>query len=130
MPPLRSHEATDVLSPLRDAFRAVRDVLKDRVHGYHSDLNGYWNTMLVTMQGSDQTMRAAHFLVGDERIADEEQGKGPGPFPAQAVILQRSLIENLANVLALSENRIERDLVFRKDGYRERPGKTSAFARS
>lgn len=119
MPPLRSHPATDILTPLSDAFRTVREGLKARVHGYHSDLSGYWNTVLLMMQGSDQTMRAAHFLVGDDRLTDKEQGKGPGPFPAQAVVLQRGLIEGLANVLALSENRVLRDLVFRKEGYRE-----------
>lgn len=119
MLPMRSHRATDVLTPLRDAFRTIRDGLKARLNGYQSDLNWYWNTVLLMMQGSDETMRAALFLVGDDRLTAKERGRGPGPFLAQAVVLQRGLIEGLANVLALSENRVQRDAVFRKEGYRE-----------
>jgi hypothetical protein len=122
MPPLRDRDAATVLGPLEESYRTLREGLDARINGFHSDLSGYWSTMRALLHASEQTMRAVAFLVADKRIEEKEQGKGPGPFPAQAIMLQRSLVETLANVLALSDDRsrrTQRDRLFRRDGYKE-----------
>ena len=78
--------------------------------------------MRALLHASEQTMRAVTLLVADKRIEEKEEGKGSGPYVAQAIMIQRSLVESLANVLALSDDRsrrTRRDRLFRRDGYKE-----------
>jgi hypothetical protein len=122
MPPIRDRNAEDTIEPLRLVFRALRDHLERRLDpllGFRGDEDGYWHTMHGLLIASKHTMSASLFLVAEDRLEDKANGDGPGPFLAQAIMLQRSLLETLANVMALSEHRKVRDLLFRKDGYRE-----------
>jgi hypothetical protein len=122
MPPLRDRDAATVLGPLEESYRTLREGLDVRIAGFHSDLNAYWSTMRGLLHASEQTMRAVTLLVADKRVEEKNEGKGSGPYVAQAIMIQRSLIESLANVLALSDDRSRRrrrDRLFRRDGYKE-----------
>ena len=109
MPPTAEIDAAAILGPLRLAFALLRDRLQARLSGYHSDHNPYWHTVEALAHASEQTLRASLFLVGDKRLEVTDEGVRIGPFPAQAITLQRSLIEGLANLLALSEEPKSRD---------------------
>jgi hypothetical protein len=87
---------------------------------YSSDLNWYWETLLGLLLSADQTIRAALFLVSDSRLDDLQPGAKAKAFPAQTIMLGRSLLEALGNVMALVEEPASRDALFRRDEYRER----------
>jgi hypothetical protein len=111
--------APELLGPLQEAFVSIRDRLQARLRAYRSPTTSFWNTVFLMVLSSHHTMSASLFLVGDKRVEEAAAGMGPGPFPAQAVILQRALFELLGNVMALLEEPISRDALFRRDGYRE-----------
>jgi hypothetical protein len=127
MPPTYDRPASAILDPFKDVFRLLREAFDRRIDGYQSDRNGYLSTVRALLHASDQTFRAILFLVADQRVQDKDGGNGPGPFPAQSIILQRSLFEVLANVLAILESPIKRDALFRRDGYRENSRKYEAL---
>lgn len=75
--------------------------------------------MFGMVLSSNDTMKAALFLVADRRLAEKADGTGPGPFPAQAVMLQRGQLEALGNLMALLEHPSTRDPLYRRDAYRD-----------
>jgi hypothetical protein len=93
--------------------------LEARMGAFSSDQNSTWALVFGMVLSSNDTMKAALFLVADRRLAEKADGTGPGPFPAQAVMLQRGQLEALGNLMALLEHPSTRDSLYRRDAYRD-----------
>jgi hypothetical protein len=112
-------QAQDVLDPLRAAMSSIGRRLEARMGAFSSDQNSTWALVFGMVLSSNDTMKAALFLVADRRLAEKADGTGPGPFPAQAVMLQRGQLEALGNLMALLEHPSTRDSLYRRDAYRD-----------
>jgi hypothetical protein len=122
--------ANEILEPLREANMSIRKRLEARVHAYHSPDNLHWWTVFVMVLASADTMFGSLFLVADARLKEKEAGTGPGPFPAQAIMVQRGQLEALGNLMAVLENPPTRAVLFHRDGYREQINAVKKFKAS
>jgi hypothetical protein len=91
------------------AATAISEALHGKVESGSLGPEQFWTVMEGLLLAAMQTLDAIYYLAAESQ---------PKVFPPQAAILIRSLLENLGNVLALSEAPEERFGLYARDSYR------------
>jgi len=91
------------------AATAVAAALHSKVASGSLSPEDFWRVVEGLLAAAMQTLDAIYYLAAESQ---------PKVFPPQAAMLIRSLLENLANVLALSEAPHERLGLYARDSYR------------